>query len=219
MVQGVSAQTQEARQDICFIFLHLNSISGSSAQFPGILERKLIKLELCQGPAVCLCQPFLRYLSSCLSGTFSWVIFLLPVSLQAKKSFCFLVPLGSHQRPSPARDTSAVVSHSEILPGKQSPEPSETHQLHHFPSIILKPTSGQGIFSSLWESEGISKKFCCLDMCAFSKTMKTQRPGVEVGVCVCKNMNYQRGRKKTKHSNLFNVLAQDLIIGLRLCWI
>ena len=140
VVHGVSAQTQEARHDICFIFLHLNSISVSSAQFPGILERKLNKQELCQGPAACLCQPLLRYLSSCLSGTFSWVIFLLPVSqLKAKESFCFLMPLGSHQRSLPARDTSAVVSHSEVLPGKQSPEPSETHQLHHFPSIILTP--------------------------------------------------------------------------------
>ena len=40
-----------------------------------------------------------------------------------------------------------------------------------------------------------------------------------VCVCVCKNMNYQGGRGKKIHSYLLNVLAQDFIIGLRLCWI
>ena len=32
-------------------------------------------------------------------------------------------------------------------------------------------------------------------------------------------MNYQGGRGKKIHSYLLNVLAQDFIIGLRLCWI
>lgn len=134
-------QPRLRKQDMTFaLFFCISTQFVSSAQFPGILERKLTKQELCQGPAVCLCQPLLRYLSSCLSGTFSWVIFLLPVSqLKAKESSCFLMPLGSHQRPLPARDTSAVLSHSEVLPGKQSPKPSETHRLHHFPSIILTP--------------------------------------------------------------------------------
>ena len=45
---GAGSISPEARRDMCFIFLHLNSISVSSAQFPGILERKLIKQEPCQ---------------------------------------------------------------------------------------------------------------------------------------------------------------------------
>lgn len=50
--------------------------------------------------------------------------------------------------------------------------PTSSLPFHHF-----DPTLGQGIFSNLWESEGIGKKLCYLDMCAFSKTMKTQWPG------------------------------------------
>ena len=100
VVQGVSAQTWEAKHVICFIFLFLNSISVSRAQFPGVRERNPIKWELCQGPVICLCQTLTRCLSSCPPGTFSWRIFLLPVcQLGTQGSSCFLVPLGSHQRP------------------------------------------------------------------------------------------------------------------------
>ena len=57
--------------------------------------------------------------------------------------------------------------------------PTSSLSFHNF-----DPTLGQGIFSSLWESEGIGKKLCCLDMCAFSKTMKTTAWGGGGRVCV-----------------------------------